>query len=312
LQGNSAFPGDHPLHAGLLANPSAKRCLKDCDCLLVIGQSDHALDPISLPEQTHYLEPQALPELLYRLHELPNDAKSSLNARFESVAKVIAKSKAELRDSWLQHNSKARVNPAVFFNALAKYLDSQAMVVTGHGIHQALTAELLPINNPRGFIGPTSFNAMGYCVPAVNAIKLANPDKQVLGIVGDGAMIIHGMEALTAAREKLGTIYCLFNNSRQGSPNNTGYINWGAFAEALECGYFPVVNNQGIETVLRRALETAAQGQSVIIEVSVDYSRKSFYTEHLGSIQQARLPGKDKLGMVKRAIVRKIMGSKLD
>jgi hypothetical protein len=46
--------------------------------------------------------------------------------------------------------------------------------------------------------------------------------------------------------------------------------------------------------------------------VSVDYSRKSFYTEHLDSIQQARLPGKDKLGMVKRAIVRKIMGSKLD
>lgn len=103
----------------------------------------------------------------------------------------------------------------MFFDSISKALSNQVIVVTGHGTHRTLAAELLPINNPRGFIGPTSFNSMGYCVPAVNAIKLANPDKQVIGIVGDGAMVINGMEAVTAVREKLGAIYCLFNNREQ-------------------------------------------------------------------------------------------------
>ncbi len=310
LQGISAFPANHPLHAGLLTNPSAKRSLKDCDCLLVIGQSNEDLDYLELPEQLLYLEPDAIKALLYRLQELQSQATEEIALRLEARAKTIAKYKTELRDGWLQHNSKGLVNPAVFFNALAKYMDSQAIVVTGHGTHRTLAAELLPINSPRGFICPTSFNAMGYSVPAVNAIKLANPNKQVVGIVGDGAMIINGMEALTAAREKLGAIYCLFNNSKVSTGKNTGHINWGAFAEAIECGYFPVINNQGIDTIVRRALETAAQGQPVIIEVCIDYSRRSFYAEHLEKIQQARLPGRDKLGMVKRAIVRKIMGER--
>jgi acetolactate synthase-1/2/3 large subunit len=193
---------------------------------------------------------------------------------------------------------------------LSAALDQDAIIVTGHGTHRALAAELLPINDQRMFISPTSFNAMGYCVPAVNAIKLAKPDRQVVGIVGDGAMVINGMEALTAVREKLGTVYCLFNNSERNGAKNLGHINWGSFADALECGYFPITNNRGIDIVVRRALETAAQGQPVILDICIDYSRKSYYGQQQEKAQLAQLPGRDKLGIVKRAIVRKIMGAR--
>ena len=120
------------------------------------------------------------------------------------------------------------------------------------------------------------------------------------------------MEALTAVRQKLGTLYCLFNNSQRNNEKNTGHMHWGAFADALECGYFPITSNQGIDTILRRALETTAQGQPVILEISIDYSRKSYYTKYQDRIQQSRLPARDRLGDVKRAIVRKIMGAKAD
>jgi acetolactate synthase-1/2/3 large subunit len=123
-------------------------------------------------------------------------------------------------------------------------------------------------------------------------------------------MMINGMEIQTAVRQKLGTLYCLFNNSQRNSNKNPGHMNWGAFADALECGYFPITNNQGIDTILRRALETTAQGQPVILEVSVDYSRKSYYAMHQDRLQQARLPGKDRLGEVKRAIVRRFTNQK--
>ena len=260
------------------------------------------------------MQPQAIPALLYQLQQLQGNGKL-FEARAKTLGKTIAKYRAQQRQDWLEHNSKGRVNPAVFFAALNAALDNQpqnkqAIIVTGHGTHRALAAELLAINNPQGFICPSSFNAMGYCVPAVNAIKLANPSKQVVGIVGDGAMMINGMEIQTAVRQKLGTLYCLFNNSQRNSNKNPGHMNWGAFADALECGYFPITNNQGIDTILRRALETTAQGQPVILEVSVDYSRKSYYAMHQDRLQQARLPGKDRLGEVKRAIVRRFTNQK--
>lgn len=311
LQGTSAFPAKHSLHAGLAVNPSAQRLLKDCDQLLAIGIDQQDLDWAELPDNIIQLAPQAIPALLYQLNEIQANGKL-FNAREKAVAKTIAKYKTQLSEDWLEHNSKGRVNPAVFFQALSKALDSSAIVVTGQGTHRALAAELLPINRPQGFICPSSFNAMGYCVPAVNAIKMANPEKQVVGIVGDGAMMINGMEIQTAVRQKLGTLYCLFNNSQRSTNKNTTHMNWGAFADALECGYFPITNNQGMDTIMRRALETTAQGQPVILEVSIDYSRKTYYAQHQEKVRQASLPSRDRLGDVKRAIVRKIMGAKSD
>ncbi|MDB4109393.1 hypothetical protein N9558_03165, partial [Porticoccaceae bacterium] len=71
-----------------------------------------------------------------------------------------------------------------------------------------------------------------------------------------------------------------------------------------------ITNNSGIDTILRRALETAAQGQPVIIDVCIDYSRKSYYAQSQEKAAQDRLPSRDKLEIVKRAIVRKIMGAR--
>ena len=177
-----------------------------------------------MPEQVIQLQPPAILALLYKLHELEAvQAQQPQTDPKQKLAKQISRDKADLKEDWLEHNSKGRVNPAVFFDALTAALNQDAIiVVTGHGTHRALAAELLPISDQRLFVSPTSFNAMGYCVPAVNAIKLANPDRQVVGIVGDGAMVINGMEALTAVREKLGTVYCLFNNSERSSLQEPG------------------------------------------------------------------------------------------
>jgi acetolactate synthase-1/2/3 large subunit len=311
LQGNSAFPAEHPLHAGLITNPSAGHALKDCDVLISIGVNDHDLKYVELPKQVIPLEPEAIPDLLHRLQAIGNTAiDSKVAPKAKIIIQQISKDKAELKEDWLEHNSRGRVNPAVFFAALSKALNNDAIVVAGYGSHGALAAELLPIKTDQGFISPSSFNTMGYCVPAVNAIKLANPKKQVVGIVGDGAMIISGMEVITAVREQLGTVYCLFNNDERTANKSLGHINWGSFADALECGYFLIANNHDIDIIMRRALETAAHGQPVIVEISIDYSRRTHYTQRIEKAQQASLPSSDKLGRVKRAIVRKIMGSK--
>ena len=304
LAGNSAFAAEHPLHAGLMHAPAAKRVLKHCDCLLVIGADSATLDKSELPKPLFHVTLATLANLVDQLKVLQLEPRDN-----QPIVKAIAKNKRQLRQDWLEHNSKGRVNPIVFFDALANSLQDDATIVTGYGVHRGLTAELLPINRPRGFISPSSAGASGYCVPAVNAIKLANPHKQVIGIVSDDAMIINAMEVVVAVREKLGAIYCLLNSSHQHADNESSPVNWGAFADAMDCGYFPIEDNHNIDIIIRRAFETAAQGQPVILDIHIDSSRNSYYTEYQREKTQLMISaGENTLSLVKRAIARKISG----
>jgi acetolactate synthase-1/2/3 large subunit len=143
----------------------------------------------------------------------------------------------------------------------------------------------------------------------------------VIGILGDGAMLMSGMEALTAVRENLGTIYCIFNDGKLSRINHSqrisddqttctklGNINWGAFADSIECGYIPIRHNNDIELALRHALETAAHNQPVFLDITIDYSRHSNYAQGVEKANTARFTGTNKLGMLGRAIVRKLTG----
>ena len=344
LSGISSFPARHPLHAGMIfgpaAVPSAQHAFENCDCLLAIGTSFNQIDTASgsvvPPPKLIHIDSdkqvfnrvypaiqtlcgelqQILTSLLYKLQEYQREPANS-----DNLCAAIASDKADFKNDWHSHNSKERVNPALFFDKLQTAIKDDAIIITDDGNHCFLTAELMPINNPRGFISPSNFNAMGYCVPAVNAAKLVNPDKQVIGIVGDGAMLMSGMEALIAVREKLGTIYIIFNDGHlsrishsqeiaynQKTCTQLGNVNWGAFADSLECGYFAIRNNNEIDTALRRALETAAHGQPVFVDISIDYSKRSNYAEGVEKATLAGFSGRDKLRLVSRAIVRKIMG----
>ncbi len=343
LSGVSSFPAQHPLHAGMIfgpaAVPSAENAFKDCDCLLAIGtnlnEADTAGGSAELPENIIYItneqnscdEPETVTalhgniqqiatDLLYKLQEQQPPATSR-----KALVDDIAIQKALFKKEWLGHNSKGLVNPAVFFDKLRAAVSDDAIVITDDGLHTYLAAELMPISSPRSFISPSSSNAMGYCVPAVNAVKLVNPDKQVIGIVGDGAMLMSGMEALTAVRENLGTIYCIFNDGKLSRINHSqpvsdsqttctqlGNINWGAFADSIECGYIPVRHNNEIEVALRHALETASHNQPVILDINIDYSRRSNYAQGVEKTNAARFLSTNKLGMLGRAIVRKLTG----
>jgi len=345
LSGISSFPAQHPLHAGMLfgpaAVPSAKNAFKDCDYLLAIGtyfnQIDSAAGSAVPPHGLIYIDsdgPHCSPDdrtasitllgdikqtVVSLLHKIQGQQSVAPDSR--EIRSAIAKDKAVFKEEWLDHNSKDRVNPAIFFSKLREILDEDAIMVTDDGLHTFLAAELMPISAPRSFITPSDFNAMGYCIPAINAAKLGNPDKQTIGILGDGAMLMNGMEALTAVRENLGTIYCIFNDGKisrisrsqrvepsQSTCTKLGNVNWGAFADAIECGYIPVRSNDDIDLALRRALETAAQSQPVYLDIAIDYSRSSYYAQGVAKANQARLAGKNTLGSFGRAIVRKLTG----
>jgi acetolactate synthase-1/2/3 large subunit len=234
LQGLEAFPADHPLHTGMgfgpSAVPAARNAFRDCDAMLAVGTrfaeictgSYGAVPPANL------VHIDINPGAIGRNHPTPvpinADARDAVPALAEALLATtpardagpmqaaIASDKAAWIEEWLNHDSGGRVNPGHFFAALRSRLDGDAIVVADDGNHTFLTAELMPIYRGGSYLSPTDFNCMGYCVPGCIGAKLAQPDRQVVGIVGDGAFLMTGMETVTAARAELGVAWFVFND----------------------------------------------------------------------------------------------------
>ncbi len=344
LQGLSALPANHPLHAGFCvgraAVPAAENAFRDCDCMLAVGNrfgeiatGSYGYEPpqnlihidinpavfnANYPAKVS-LEGDAATVLARLLQALPPLPQAG--TRRAAVQAQIAKDKAAYRGEWLAHDAKDRVNPARFFAALRAQLADDAVVVVDDGNHTFLAAELMPIHRPRGFISPTDFNCMGYCVPATIGAKLAQPDKTVVGIVGDGAFRMTGLELATATAQGLGVVVFVFNDGElaqiaqaQEIPYNRktctvlGPLDVAGVAQATGAAFVRIAGDADIDRGIAAAFAAAAQGRPTLVDVLVDYSKRTRFTEGIvkTNLERFNLPTKARL--VGRALWRRITG----
>lgn len=103
-----------------------------------------------------------------------------------------------------------------FFSQLRAALPRDAIVVTDSGQHQVLTRRHFDVYAARGLIVPSDFQSMGFGLPAAIGAKLANPDRPVIAVVGDGGFMMSGMELLTARREGIAITVIVFNDGQLG------------------------------------------------------------------------------------------------
>ncbi|MBM3268271.1 MAG: thiamine pyrophosphate-binding protein [Candidatus Sericytochromatia bacterium] len=344
LQGISAYPGDHPLHAGMgfsrAAVPAAENAFAGCDCLLAIGTQFGEIPTGSfgcvVPENLVHIDinPEALgrnfkPKVAIpadarlavpRLLELLRARKLSNGERRNRVAAQIAADKQAYRAEWYAHETD-RVNPARFFDELRRQLADDAIVVVDDGNHTFLAAELFESRRPRSFVSPTDFNCMGYCVPGAIGAKLVNPGRQVVGIVGDGAFLMTGLEILTATTAGAPVAYFVFHDGElsqiaqgQQIPYNRktctvlGQIRLEGVAIATGARYLAIDDDAGLAAGIRDALATAAGGQAVVVDVRIDYSKRTRFTQGVVKTVLKRFPLGDKFRFIGRAFVRKVTG----
>ncbi len=341
LQGLSAFPGNHPLHTGMgfggYSVPAGQKAFAQCDAVLAIGTRFAEIPTgsfsMQVPEDLVHIDinPEVfnanypakiavegdacciVPALLSAVLALQTQAKEG------AMAQQIQQDKAAYQQQWLAHKSAERVNPARFFQALRAQLSDDTIVVADDGNHTYLVAELLPILGARNYISPTDFNAMGYCVPAVIGAKLANPQRPVIGIVGDGALLMTGMEMLTAVRHQLGVVVFIFNDGElsqiaqaQEIPYNRKTctvlhgINMQSLAATVGAEFVSIQSEADIETGIRQALQFAANNQPVYVDVNIDYSKRTRFTQGIVKATLKRFKPRDKVRVISRALVRKI------
>ncbi|MFI5104587.1 MAG: thiamine pyrophosphate-dependent enzyme, partial [Terriglobales bacterium] len=228
--------------------------------------------------------------------------------------------KRAYREEWHAHQTE-RVNPALFFEELRRQLSDDAITTVDDGNHTFLAAELFEVRRPRTFVSPTDFNCMGYAVPAAIGAKLANPDRQVASIVGDGAFLMTGLETITAATLGLGIAYFVFDDGElsqisqgQEIPYNRkpcttlGTLRIKGIADATGADYLAIENNGQIGNAVHDALACAAKNKPVIVDVHVDYSKRTRFTKGVVKTALKRFPLRDRMRFIARALVRKVTG----
>jgi acetolactate synthase-1/2/3 large subunit len=162
---------------------------------------------------------------------------------------------------------------------------------------------------------------MGYAVPAALGAKLACPESPVVALAGDGAFLMTGLELLTAAQNRLGVVVIVlrdrelaqiaqFQSTALGRKSCSELPDYdlAGLARSLGVEALTLSRDAEIPDVLRRARETSAEGRPVLVDTSIDYSVKTWFTRGVVKTNFLRLPWADRLRFAARALGRKVFG----
>lgn len=346
MQGYGIFPGTHPLHAGMSfgasAVPAARNAFKNCDCLIAVatrfGEIATGSYGVNVPSNLIHIDIDAtvFDKNYPAKVKIVGDAAKSLEAIIRALEEQgISRPENQVLQEQIRSDKEAYfktwtdkhfqgVNPAVFLRTLSDEMDPDDYVLSDVGNHTFLTAEHFMVRKAGHFIAPCDFNCMGYGVPAALGVKLAHPERLVAAVIGDGCFLMTGMETLTASANHAGIIYCVFHDGELAQISQTQQLpyrhktctvlpEFSLYGMALACGaaYIEIDDDEAIVPALREARYIAAKGQPVIVDVCVDYSKKTAYTKGVMKTNLARFPLNTRVRLISRAIRRRIPFLKL-
>ncbi len=191
---------------------------------------------------------------------------------------------AELSDE------RAPLHPLRVYAGLREVLDRDAVVIGDGGDFVSYAGRVIDTFEPGCWMDPGPFGCLGAGPGYALAAKLANPDRQVCLLLGDGAFGFSGMEFDTQVRHGVPVVAVMGNNGIWGLEKHPMEFLYGySVAAELQpgCRYDRVVEALGghgelVErpAELRPALERAFEsGKPALVNVmtdpSVAYPRRS-------------------------------------
>ena len=97
-----------------------------------------------------------------------------------------------------------------------KLTKGEVIVATDVGQHQMWSAQFIKFNNPYSILTSGGAGTMGFGLPAAIGAQVANPDKKVLAIVGDGGFQMTFQELMMVKEYNLPVKIFIINNSYLG------------------------------------------------------------------------------------------------
>jgi acetolactate synthase-1/2/3 large subunit len=230
--GRGVVAEDHPLGVSSWA---AYKLWRDTDLLIGIGSrlelqtmrwGGGMMRRVERPEAPpHLIRVDIDPEEMRRL--VPHagivaDAADGAYALAEAVARKVKKQKGAR-----ERISAARAAAAEEVETVQPqkgYLDAIRAVLPRDGFFVEELCQVgftsyfgFPVYEPRTYVTPGFQGTLGFGYPTALGVKVAQPDKAVVSISGDGGFLFGMQELATAAQEKIGVVAVVFNNSGFGN-----------------------------------------------------------------------------------------------
>lgn len=338
FQGKGVFPESHPLALwpgfGASAPPFARSIAGECDVTLAIGCrfGEVATGSYGAPPPGKLIhvdiDPDAIgrnyPAALAIVHDAA-DVVSKLiaelqpRARDEKLRSAIAAGRADAAKE-IASGSESGVSPGRLLGALQRKLGGDAIFTADSGNGTFLAVEALQLDRPGKFLAPVDYSCMGYSVPAAIGAKLASPHAPVVALAGDGAFLMTGLELLTAASHSVPVAVFVLRDRELAQIAQFQSVAFNRKAMSVLPDYdleaicrgvgtscIHLTSDADIDRVIDEVVATNAKGEPVVVDVAIDYSRKTFFTRGVVRTNLGRLPWGDRLRFISRAVVRKFM-----
>ncbi|MCR5824863.1 MAG: biosynthetic-type acetolactate synthase large subunit [Lachnospiraceae bacterium] len=223
LMGKGAFPGNDGKYIGMLGihgTDKAREAVRECDLLIAVGVrfSDRATEYFKAfsPKSKiiHIdIDPAEINKNVICTVSLNGDARSAL----EALLPLVKKKEREL---WIKPETAEKDNNSFDSRSIIRELYRQtkgdAIIVTDVGKHQMTTVTEWKFLKPGTLLTSGGLGTMGYGLGAAIGAKLANPDKLVINIAGDGCFRMNMNELATASRYKVPVIEIILDNHSLG------------------------------------------------------------------------------------------------
>jgi acetolactate synthase-1/2/3 large subunit len=291
--GRGSLSEEHPQCLGFFGlNPALRDFIKSCDMLLAVGTRLRGQEtgnwklPLPAIIAQVDVDPQALSRNYPIAGGVVSDARAALTALAVALSGRGAPDPAFLEEI-SQVRKAAREGLTRTLGPYARIAaDLAAALPPGHILVRDITiaastwaSRLLPMNEPRRTLH-ASGGGIGQGLQMALGAKMAQPERSVVAICGDGGFMVNCGEMATAAQENLPVVVLLFNDGGYGVIRNImdktaggRHIavnlktpDFGLLAKAFGWEPFRVERAEEFRGVFEKAL---ACGQPALVEIDM-------------------------------------------
>jgi len=202
--------------------------LKSCSSLINIDIDSEGLSRVFSPTIG------VISDAKLALEDLLNVSKTMVNEDYlmkgkDRLSKEIKEAKGKLLKASIIASDQYQgnfIHPGILMQNIQKTLKEDAIIVIDAGSFMPWASRFYQYKQPKTMIS-TAGGSMGFALPAAIGAQLAQPDRKVIAITGDGGFMMVLQELETAVRYKIPIIVVVMNNFSFGNVKEKQIKNYG-------------------------------------------------------------------------------------
>lgn len=284
LMGKGAFSGEDVRYTGMLGMHGTKTsnlAVTECDLLITIGArfSDRVtgnIDKFAAGAKILQIDvdPAEINKNVITDHSIVGDIKMVLKRMNDKLTQhnhsEWIQQVLDMKEKYpLKYNKDILTGPYII-EKVYEITKGDAIITTEVGQHQMWAAQFFKYQKARTFLTSGGLGTMGYGLGACIGAKVANPDKIVVNMAGDGCFRMNMNEIATATRYNIPIIQIIFNNHVLGMVRQwqslfyeerysytvlNDAVDFVKLAEAMGAKAYRITKKEEVESVLREAIE---------------------------------------------------------